>query len=299
MAGFSIQDAALGGFAAVRAHPRALLVWTPFAFVVSLIAQLVFVQAGLPEIDWSAFTDDPSKISALVQKVAPVELSLLLVGLAANAFVQAAMMRVILSPENSRFGYFRAGPDELRQLGLEILALAVFMGGYFGFALIVSLVAGAVLGGGAASVAVLLVGVSAALVILAAVFVRLSLAVPLTFDTGRIDLFGSWRLTRGQFWPILGTYVLVAALVAAVWIFANVLFFGLAGLALGREMTALATTPRDIAGCFTPLRLIVALFGAFVTALIWPVMITPTAQIYRSLKPAPARFVGPGPQPWA
>lgn len=299
MAGFSIQEAALGGFAAVRAHPRALLVWTPVAFVISLTAQVVFFQLGGQELDWSVLREDPAQVSALAQKVAPAELALLLVGLVANAFVQAAMMRLELSPKDSRFGYFRVGLDELRQLGLEVLAMVVLMGGYFGFALVVSLVVVAISGLGAApNVAEVFTGVLGALVILGAVAVRLSLAVPLTFDTGRIDLFGSWRLTRGQFWPILGVYVLAAALVAAVWVFANVLFFGLAGLVLGRDMAELATAPRDLAGYFTPLRLIAALFSAFVAALIWPVLITPSARIYRSLRPAPPR-VGAGPQPWA
>lgn len=300
MAGFSIQYAALGGFAAVRAHPRALLVWTPFAFVVSLIAQVVFVEAGGQEVDWSILRQDPAQVSALAQKVAPAELAFLLVALAASAFVQTAMMRLVLSPEDSRFGYFRLGADELRQLGLEILAMVVLAGGYFGFALAVSIVIVAISGiGGAANLTGIFAGISVALVVLAAVAVRLSLAVPLTFDTRRIDLFGSWSLTRGQFWPILGAYVLAIALVAAVWIFANVLFFGLAGLVLGRDMAALMAPPRDVAGYFTPLRLIVGLFSAFVTALIWPVMITPSARIYRSLKPSSPVRLGAGPQPWA
>jgi hypothetical protein len=299
MAGFSIQDAALGGFAAVRAHPRALLVWTPFAFVVSLIVQVVFVQLGGQQVQWSALSEDPAQLTALFRKVLPGELAVLLVALAANAFVQAAMMRLVLSPEASRFGYFRIGAEELRQLGLEVLALAVLLGGYFGFFIVVSIVMVAVSGPSAATnIAEIVVGVCAALVVLAAVFVRLSLAVPLTFDTGRINLFGSWRLTRGQFWPILGTYVLAIALVAAVWVFANVLFFGFAGLVLGRDMPALMAPPQDVAGNFTPMRLIAALFSAFVTALVWPVLFTPSARIYQSLRqPSPVRL-GAGPQPW-
>ncbi|HEY2051948.1 MAG TPA: hypothetical protein VGH03_21620 [Caulobacteraceae bacterium] len=300
MAGFSIQEVALGGFAAVRAHPRALLVWTPFAFAVSLIAEVVFVQAGGQTVDWSVLGEDPAKVSALLQKVAPAELALLLMAVVTNAFVQAAMMRLVFSPGAARFGFFRIGADELRQLGLEILALVVLMGGYFGFAVVASIIMVAISGLGApTNVAGLIAGVSAALVVLAAVFVRLSLAVPLTFDTGRINLFGSWRLTRGQFWPILGTYILVIALVAAVWVFANVLFFGLAEFVLGRDMPALMGPPQNVAGSFTPMRLIAALFSAFVTALIWPVLLTPPARIYRSLKqPSPVRF-GAGPQPWA
>lgn len=38
--------------------------------------------------------------------------------------------------------------------------------------------------------------------------VRLSLASPLTFDTRRVRVFGSFALTRGRFWSLLGAYLL-------------------------------------------------------------------------------------------
>ncbi|HEY1925996.1 MAG TPA: hypothetical protein VGG92_00895 [Caulobacteraceae bacterium] len=301
MAGFSIQDAAFGGFAAVRAHPLALLVWTPLAFVISLASQVVFIQAGGQEIDFSMLSQDPARLVAMAEKVLPSEAAVLAVALVANAFVQPAMIRLVFSSEDGRFGYFRIGAHELRQLGLELLATVVLMGGYFGCAVGVSIVVTAVSGlGNPAMMTALTAGVAATFAGLVVVMVRLSLAPALTFDSGKLDLFGSWRLTVGRFWPLLGTYILTFALAAAVLAFANLLFFGLAGLVLGREMAVLADMPRNIADCFTPLRLIAALFSAFVTALIWPVILTPSARIYRSLRPAARpRFVGPGPQPWA
>jgi hypothetical protein len=301
MAGFSIQDAALGGFAAVRAYPRALLVWTPLAFIISLVSQVVFFQAGGQEVDFSMLSQDPARLVAMAEKVLPSEAALLAVALAANAFVQPAMIRLVFSSEDGRFGYFRIGAQELRQLALQILATFVLMGGYFGCALGLGIVVAAISGlGNPAVMTALTAGMAATFAGLIMVIVRLSLAPALTFDTGKVDLFGSWRLTEGRFWPILGTYVLAVALAAVVLVFANVLFFGLAGLVLGREMAVLTDAPRDLAGFFTPLRLIAALFSAFVTALIWPVILTPSARIYRSLKPAARpRFFGPGPQPWA
>jgi hypothetical protein len=301
MAGFSIQDAALGGFAAVRTHPRALLVWTPLAFVISLASQVVFLQAGGQEIDPSILGQDPARLMALAEKILPSEAALLAVALVANAFVQPAMIRLVFSPEDGGFGYFRIGARELRQLGLEVLATTVLMGGYFGCALGVTLVVAAVSAlGNPAMMTALTAGMAATLAGLVVVMVRLSLAPALTFDSGKVDLFGSWRLTEGRFWPILRTYILAIALAAIVLVFANLLFFGLARLVLGREMAVLTDMPRDVAGVLTPLRLISALFSAFVTSLIWPVILTPSARIYRSLRPAARpRFVGPGPQPWA
>jgi hypothetical protein len=301
MAGFSIQDAALGGFAAVRAHPRALLVWTPLAFVISLATEVVRIPAGGQEIDMSMLGQDPARLVAMAQKILPTEAALLAVALVATAFVQPAMIRLVFASEDGRFGYFRIGAHELRQLGLELLATVVLLGGYFGCAVGVSVAVAVVSSlGNPAMMTALTAGVVATFAGLIVVMVRLSLAPALTFDSGKVDLFGSWRLTEGRFWSLLGTYVLAIAMAAVVLVFANVLFFGLASLVLGREMTVLTDMPRDIAGDFAPLRLIAALFSAFVTALIWPVILTPSARIYRSLKPAtPPRFVGPGPQPWA
>ena len=39
--------------------------------------------------------------------------------------------------------------------------------------------------------------------------VRLSLAVPMTLDQGRIVIFESFKATRGRFWPLLGMSVIV------------------------------------------------------------------------------------------
>ena len=44
------------------------------------------------------------------------------------------------------------------------------------------------------------------------VFVRLSLAAPMTFDQRRLVVFGSWPFTRGSFWPLVGAYALAIAL---------------------------------------------------------------------------------------
>jgi len=295
MAGFSIQDAALSGFAAVRTHPRALLVWTPFAFLLSVLTQVLFIRLGGQEVDWSVLSQDPAQITAIAEKMLPVSAAFMAIGLVTNAIIQAAMMRLMLRPSASRFGYVRLGADELRQLGLGLVALAVVVGGYLICAVVVSVVAGALLTvAKPLGVLAFTAGLTGAIVALIAVGVRLSLAIPLTFASARVDLFGSWRLTRGLFWPILGTYVLVVVLFLVVRVFATILIFGLGGLALGHEMAALEAMPTSIAECFTPLRLIMALFGAFVTALTWPVVITPSARIYQSLSPA----TGPGPHIW-
>ena len=156
-------------------------------------------------------------VAAMFQRLAPTYGLLLVYGLALNALLYAAMNRAVLRPADDRFGYFRLGADELRQFGLLLLSLVVFTGVYFvailvavALAVIVSLVLKPV---------AFLVAVLATLgTVCAAVFVlvRLSLASALTFATRRVNLFGSWALTRGRFWTLFGVYVLALAFVCVV-----------------------------------------------------------------------------------
>jgi hypothetical protein len=287
MVGFSVQDVAFGGFADVRSHPRALLVWTPLAFAASIGLQLVSVGVAAPPLAAWSPSQDPAVTLALIQKLLPAELATGLLALVVSAIMQTTMIRLVLRPQDSRFGYVRLGADEARQFGLALLSVLVIGGVYFAVVFACSLLfvlLAAVTG--APVVFAIVLALAATLAAVALVAVRLSLAPALTFERRRVDLFGSWALTRGRFWPLLGVYVMVLALCAVVYVVAAILIFGLGGLVLGPDMAALGRPPETLAALFSPLRLILGLFGSFLSALVWPVLFTPSARLYASMAPA-------------
>jgi hypothetical protein len=222
MAEFSIQDAAFTGFRLVREHPRSLVVWTLYALGLSLLLAVVLVGMMGPDVmKLSALgadaADDPDAVVALLSRLLPGYLVLLGVALVSNAIFGAGMIRAILRPTEEGFGYLRLGEDELRQLGLGLLAFAVIFGANLALATLFGLVVGAI--GGATNVSAPSAAMLMILLLVCATIylaVRFSLAPALTFDSRRIDLLGSWSLTRGRVWPLLGVYALTLALIMVI-----------------------------------------------------------------------------------
>jgi hypothetical protein len=224
----------------------------------------------------------------IMSRIIPAYLVFMAMGVGFNSVLGAAMIRAVLRPADDRYGFLRFGADELRQLGLGVLTLLVFIGVYMGLIMALALVSAAVgMGSGLAGAAFAL-GLLAVVAALAVLAVRLSLAPALTFDTGRIDLFGSWALTRGRFWPLLGTYALTLALVAMVYVLAALVAFALGAVLTGGEAPTSMSRPdmSSLKAYFTPFKLVQTVLTAGVSALVWPVMFTPPTAIYRGLSPA-------------
>jgi hypothetical protein len=223
----------------------------------------------------------------LFRQVAPTYAVLLVAGLVLYAIIYSAMNRAVLRPTESRFGYLRLAGDELRQLGLFALLFALALGVSFAVALVTivimvlfSMAAGQP--GAAMAIAILLPLIFCGAILAA---VRLSLASPLTFATGRIDLAGAWRLTRGRFWPLFGAYLIALALSFVVMI--AVLAIALAAVAvvggLGALAPALQPDLSSPAALMTAPHLVYLTVLAAGTALVWPITMSPPAAIYRAI----------------
>jgi hypothetical protein len=234
---------------------------------------------------------DPTAIMAFAQAVAPAEEVLMVLSLILGALFAAAMIRTVLAPQDSRFSYLRLGFAELRQLGLRL----VFIGFVLGASIIVSVVLGGVtalagaLGSAGAMMASLILFAGTLAIAGGLVFaaVRLSVAGAMTFDLGRISVIGAWRLTRGQFWPILATLAAALGLAGVVFIFGSVFVSSVAGLlasALAGTPTTFQPDYSSVAAVLQPAELAAIALTSVLNALIAPILMTPAAEIYQRLR---------------
>jgi hypothetical protein len=288
---FSISEIAFTGFRIVRERPKAVAVWGGVQLIASLVLVAMMVVMAGPALMrlrdmGAAATMDAAEVTALLRRLAPVYGLFLLYALAFNALLYGAMNRAVMSPADDRFGCFRLGPDELRQFALMLLTFAVFIGVYF-TTILLAVVLAAVIGLVAKAAAFLVAVLATLAAICAAIFVlvRLSLASAQTFATRKVNLFGSWALTRGRFWPIFGTYILAFAFACVVLVLGFVVSFALAAIVGGGDVMAKMVRPdfSSLAAMFSPALLARMVVSAVITALAWPVILTPPAAIYLRL----------------
>jgi len=288
MSDIAVTDTAFTGFRVVRENPFSLVFWALASFVFSLAMSGAYLAAGGKIIDPPAVQADPSQTQALLAQLAglaPAILAAAAVALVVNCIAYGAMNRAVLRPHEAAFGFLRLGIDELRLLGATVLLAIIFLSAEFGLVVVAALCTGlAAMGGKVVGILVGAVTVATAICVIAILAVRLSLVLASTFDTGKINLGASWALTRGRFWPILGTYFLATALTVVVVLLAWLVEMGVGAVALGSRFQDFVTNePQSLGALFTPISLLQITLGAVTSALIWPLTLTPSPAIYRQL----------------
>lgn len=293
MSNFSASDAALEGFRITWEHKGAFLRWTLFNLVVSVIVAVAAFALGgehLAALERIATENnpDPEKAMADFQALAPLYAILLPAGILVRSVVGAAVLRAILKPAESRNGYLRFGGDELRLALLSVIYMALLCVLMVGVVLAAGVLV-AVVGAAAPALAVpagLAIGLFALGLVLFVV-VRLSLAAPMTFAERRINVFGSWRLTHGQFWRLVGTYALAFCCFAMVLMLVWVILVMTMLLATGGDFSApgavLQPDASSLASYFSPATIVSTLIGAVVGVVYIAVLVAPAAIAYRSL----------------
>lgn len=306
MSRFSPSEAAFAGLRLIRDRPAAFAVWTLLNLLaVAAIAGLFLAIVGpsLPSfidaIKSGQAGASPTTAPFLMEQMTTLQVFQRLaqvLSFVALVAINCAVFRAVLDPDRSNFAALRMGPDEFR-VGVVKFAFAL-MWGLGGFVLALGILV-VVLGGAAVSgahVSPTVVGWSIGLSILILVLVglvvgvRLSLAEVMSFDSGRLQFFDSWALTRNSFWPMLGAYLLA-------WLMAMMLALGLV-IVVGAVLAVVllgtgANWPG--AGDWASLRPVVGpamlawlAMGALAGALIRVIMVGPAAYIYAALTDEPA-----------
>jgi hypothetical protein len=294
MSDFSATDVAFSGIRFVRERPRTVAIWAGAQIIVSLVLGAIVVSMMGPYLaqlqSFSRQTPaDPTQVMATFSHIAPAYALLLPLSLLINAVIYAAMARAVLRPADEGVGYLRLGADEVRQILLMLLWIVVAFAGEIigGIVLAIPTVILMIVAKGATPLIMFL----CILVALAAIIyciVRLSLASALTFDSRRVDLFGSWTLTKGHVGKMIGAYALVVVLALVIVILVSIIGAAVGAVlgGIGGMAAVFSGNVGSIADFFAPARLAMTVIWAIVTPLFWALFLMPPAEIYRHLSGA-------------
>jgi hypothetical protein len=291
---FSATDAALSGFRLAREHLKTVGVWAVLMTVASLIVSIITIKLAGPQLTAmmelsSEPSTDPQATLAAMKGMGPLFLISAVYSLAIYSVLLAGVNRLVLRPHDVGGAYLRLGADELRQAVVLILVNLMMVAVYLALVVVVALVGGlgAAIGGAPLGVALGLLLGMAAVGVLLVLAVRLSFAGPLTFDTGKISIKGSWNLTKGRFWPLLGAYFVALVLAFIVYLLL-MLIIVVVGAVLGGGISAMSQALHpdmsSLATFFTPAGIVRSLFSGLVSILMSLIVFAPAPTIYAQLR---------------
>lgn len=310
MSRFSPSEAAFEGFRLAREKPGLISSLAVFQLIVNVIAvALLFLVLG-PHLKalkawFEALSTQPTPNLSpdILDTILRLYAIIIPIALLSQSMVLCAVYRAILRPSDKGLGYVKLSADELRMMALMIAFMVLFTIVYIVAVLLSAIVfgiLGAILGamthqGESGAVGGALIGYIVALLAMIWVGVRLSLAAPMTFSERKIRILESWKVTKGQFWSLLGAYALSLLMALVVWIIGMIIISAVAAI-LGGGLGALAQTARTdwasfmdqpnwefFAAFAKPAIIARAVLGVVISALTVAIFLAPAAVAYREL----------------
>jgi hypothetical protein len=291
MAQFSLTEAAFEGFRITRERPWAVLGWIVAYFIFTLGIDMLVTLWGVGQ-DLAAFkalgqaaNPDVAQMAQMLGRIAPYALLALSANVLFFAVMVCAVYRAVLRPFERGMDYLKLGTDELRMIALGFILVIMAMAAFFAVLLVVGFTAETLgaFGEAAGGLAGFLIIVAC---LCAAVWaaVRLSLAAAMTFNERRLIVFGSWAFTRGQFWPLLGAYLLAFAFGLVVWLLLG-LILSVTFQAIGGTADMLTNIPlaKSVGVFLTPPMLLFGLFSSATIIALCVIIVSPSAIAYQGL----------------
>ncbi len=296
MTEFSATDAALEGFRVTRENLRAIGIWAVVEFAFSVLNVIVLVSlggaafhrlAGLAPDDMMKL--GPSALNDIALGLVPAYLAVLPLAVSLQTLLTCAIYRAASGESAGRLGFLQIGKTEFRTLGATLLIGLVLTGCYIGGVLAVTLVLviGKEIGGEGLAGLVAFVGLGTLICGLIYLYVRLTLAVPLAFQTGRIDIKAAFRASSGRFWTFLGVYLmalLLGLLVAMLGGVINLVVQHLLSTAWRQAGDLLTAKDLSLATVLHPIVLAATLVGAVIGTLFRVIVTAPSYALYRALQ---------------
>ena len=236
MAAFSPLDAASEGLRMMRREPKAVIYW---------IAVWALALAAIGVIEaWAAPVAQGGGVGGaigLIRRLGPLAVVVAPTLLGLGVMNTATVYRAVLQPNQHGWHLFKLGSEEARiavvhVVGGTLIFLATLLLWFFlpGPASLLFFLASplkSVIPGHVQLTAAL--GAAATVALEVWIAVRFSLAPVESFAQPHFPLAGYWSQTRGQFWRLLGSYLIVFLEVAVFLV-----LFAVVGLVLGLTINA-------------------------------------------------------------
>jgi len=220
MSVFSPAAAAVEGFELMRRHTKAVLVWTAVWLGVLIAVGAVVAVRGRDVAPAAAQGGD---YVALAARFGPLAALIIPALLFVWVVITSATYRAVLEPEDDRWSYMRLGGDEVRLTILAAVAFVTVPLVVAGLGYILLVVANPFLEAAPSlSREIAFVGGIVTGVLVLWIFVRLSLLAVETLYENRFHLSAYWPLTRGHFWRLFASYLLLVIILMGlglVWKF--------------------------------------------------------------------------------
>lgn len=212
-----------GGFRLLREKPAAVAIWGLLYMLATIAMTLIMRPIAMAQVQ--PMGGDPQAVMANFGAIMGRVFLFGIVFFVLYVVLMTAAQRAVLQPERKGFFYLRLGMDELRLLALTFIFVIGFYIALIIVAVLLSIIIGLLVA------ATQSFGLAAGLMIVEfiAMFVlalwfctRFALAFPLTLLRGKIIIGEAWRITRGRFWQLFASFLIVFLILLALFVILSI-----------------------------------------------------------------------------